>query len=93
MRLKPEKIEQLAGAVYDALAANSEVAFGGDRDKIVHDIKAIITGDLAEEDRIEAEARKILEAHADDIRRMSVSYDQMLRKTMRKLAADKGMVI
>lgn len=93
MRLKPEKIQQLAELVHDSLAQCEELTLNGERDKLVFEIQKIITEDLEDEVKIEEEARQILDKHADDIRRMSVSYDQMLRKTMKKLANDRGMII
>ena len=93
MRLKPEKIEQLGELIYETLLANSEVKVNGERRDVIHEITKVITEDFQAEAEIEAEAQAILEQHEDDMRRMGVNHAQMLRKTMRKIARDKGMVL
>ena len=93
MRLRPEKIEQLAELVYSTLGANSQIKLNGAKEDVVFLIRKVITEDLEAEDQIEAEAQKILEDHADDMRRMGVNHAQMLQKTMKKLARDCGMVL
>jgi hypothetical protein len=93
MRLKPEKIEQLAELVYDHLAEVDEAKLQGARRDVVFVIRQTIEEDLQAEEAIEAEARRILEEHEDDMRRMGVSWEQMLRKTKQKLARDRGMVL
>ena len=93
MRLKPEKIEQLTELIYDHLATIDEVALHGERSEIVFLIRNVITEDLQAEDDIEAEARRLLEEHEDDLRRVGASWDQMLRKTKQKIARDRGVVL
>lgn len=93
MRLKPEKIEQLATLIYDTLAANPEVKLNGEKKDAVFEIVKAVTEDLKAEDDIEAEARKILEAHEDEIRRSGVRYDQALWKAKQKIARDKGFIL
>ena len=93
MRLRPEKIERLAELVYDSLKEHKELKLNGERETILFAIRGVITEDMEAEEEIEAEARKILDDHEDDMRRMGVSLDQMLRKTKQKLARDRGMVL
>lgn len=93
MRLKPEKIEQLAELVYDALGTHEEMKLQGERENVIALIRNTITEDLEEEDRIKDEAASILEEHADDIRRTGANYNELHRKTVQKLARDKGMVL
>ena len=93
MRLKPEKIERLAELVYDSLKEHKELKLNGERETILFAIRGVITEDMEAEEAIEAEARKILDDHEDDMRRMGVNLDQMLRKTKQKLARDRGMVL
>jgi hypothetical protein len=93
MRLRAEKIQQLAELVYGTLSANPDLQLSGRKEDVVHAIQAVITEDLAEEIAIEDEAKKILEKHANEIRRTGASYDQMFRKTKEKIARDRGMVL
>ena len=93
MRLKPEKIDQLADLIHAALAANPEVELAESADKIKALIRQTIHEDLAAEDQIEEEARKLLEPHMDEIQRKSMSFDKMLLKTKQKLAQERKMVL
>jgi len=93
MRLKPEKIEQLAELVYETLAANSEVRLSGEKKDVVFQIGKAITEDLKIEEEIEVEARKLLEQHENELRRTGVRFDQAIWKMKKKLAQDKGFVI
>jgi hypothetical protein len=93
MRLKPEKIQQLAELIHDSLAANSQVKINRDRAAIAFEIGKIITEDLQTEDEIEAEARRLLEQHQDDLRRSGVRLDQAIWKAKQKIARDRGFVL
>lgn len=93
MRLKPEKIEQLADLVHDTLAKNANLKLQGEKKDITFEIRKVITEDLEAEDQLEADARKILEKHEDEMRRTNVSFDQALRKTKQKLARDRGIIL
>lgn len=93
MRLKPEKIEQLASIIVDTLAANPEVTLGEDRGKIAGLIKRVITEDMQAEDEIEAEARKLLEQYMDEIRHKGASYDKLFQKAKQKIAQERKMVL
>ena len=93
MRLRPEKIERLAELVYDSLKEHKELKLNGERETILFAIRGVITEDMEAEEAIEAEARKILDDHEDDMRRMGGNLEQMLRKTKQTLARDRGMVL
>ena len=93
MRLKPEKIEQLSELIYETLARNPEVRLKSERKDVVFQIARVITEDLQAEEGIEAEARKLLEEHENDLRRTGVRFDQALWKMKQKIARDKGFVL
>jgi hypothetical protein len=93
MRLKPEKIEELAGLVHEALAANPELKLQESREKIVHLIRLAIQEDLMAEDAIEEEARRLLGEHMDEIQRKGMSFDMMLLKAKQRIAQERKMVL
>ncbi len=93
MRLRPEKIEHLAGLILDSLSANADVKIQGERAAVIGEVGKIITEDLQTEEEIETEARKLLDAHQDEMRRTNIRYDQALRKTKQKIARDRGFVL
>lgn len=93
MRLKPEKIEQLAELIHESLGKNPEVKLQGEKKDIVAEIAKAITEDLQAEDQIEEEARKTLEKHADELRRSGLRSDEALRKVKIKIARDRGFTL
>lgn len=90
MRLRPEKVQQLAEFIHDSLKANPGVALAGERRDIAFEIAKVINEDLKTEERIEAQARKVLDEHADAIKGANARYDQMLKRAMQKIARDEG---
>ena len=93
MRLDPEKIELLARLVYEGLKDREGIKLTLPRDDVIVAIAGVITEDLKAEDEIEAEARKMLEAHEEQFQRTGASHHEVLRKTVEKLARDRKMVI
>jgi len=93
MRLKPEKIEHLAGIIFEALAAQRELELAEGRDKITALIRKAIADDFKAEDEIEVEAHRLLEAFKDDIQRKGASYEKLFNKAKQKLARERKMVL
>lgn len=93
MRLKPEKIENLAEVIFEALTANKEVGVSESREKVTGLIRQIITADMKAEEEIEAEAHKKLEAVKDQIARQGASYDKLFQKAKQQIARERKMVI
>jgi uncharacterized protein len=93
LRLTPEKVRQLADLVVHSLEQNPEVELRAKPDELRAVVAGIITDDLKEEEAIEAEARKKLELHRDQIKRSGANFDEMLRKMIRKEAQDRGFTL
>lgn len=93
MRLTPVKVKQLADLVAHTLEDNPEVDVKIKADDLRATIEKIITEDLKEEEEIEAEARRTLEQHREQIRRTGANFDEMLQKSIRKLARDRGFTL
>ena len=92
MRLKPEKIEDLANKILQGFKADSDVLIRGAENDVLHEIKSVITMDLKREDDIEEEARKILQLHLKRIYRDDISFSDLLRKAKRQMAKERGLV-
>ena len=56
-------------------------------------IRQVVMDNLASEDRLDAEARKLLLDHAKLIKESSADYRQLLGKVKEKLARDRGFVL
>ena len=93
MRLKSEKIEQLAGVIVKALEANGEVTLGESPEDVTRLIQQVIAEDMQLEDEIEEEARRVLDEHVNMIQRKGVSYDSMLRKVKKRIARERKIVL
>ena len=93
MRLKPEKIEDLASSIIEELEKNEEIAFRVNRDEIFHEIKNIITVDLQREDDLEEEVREILKQHMNRIYRDDVSFMDLVRTAKKQMAKERGLVL
>lgn len=93
MRLKPEQIQMLARVAYDALAAEDAVEMKSSRDTVLHQIEEVIREDLKAEEDLEAEARRLLDQHRDQIKVRGGNYDEMVRMTVKRLARERKMVL
>lgn len=56
-------------------------------------VRHVIAENLAGEERLEADARKLLLDHAKAIKDSSADYRQLLGKVKEKLARDRGFVL
>ena len=93
MRLKPERIEQLAKVVVKSLGEVKELSFTEGVDKVEALVRGVITEDMQEEEAIEEEARRMLDMHRDAIEMRGVAYDGLLRKAKAKVAQERKFVL
>lgn len=56
-------------------------------------VRHVVLENLAAEDRIDADARQLLLAHAKDIRDKGADYRQLLSKVREKLARERGFIL
>ena len=53
----------------------------------------VMLDELSVEDRINEEARKILEQHGDEMKQVGASYEEMFKKVKRQLVRDRKVVL
>ena len=53
----------------------------------------VVLDELSVEDRINEEARKILEQHNEEMKLVGASYDEMFKKVKRQLVRDRKVVL
>jgi hypothetical protein len=53
----------------------------------------VMLDELGVEDRINEEARKILEQHGDEMKQVGASYEEMFKKVKRQLVRDRKVVL
>jgi hypothetical protein len=80
MRLSRDKVNKLAHAVTDALAGMDEVDFIEDRNSIRLEVRRIMEELLAQEAKIDAEARRKIESQKRTILEGSQEWDILYRK-------------
>jgi hypothetical protein len=64
-----------------------------DETRVRQAIARVIVENLQSEEQLDAEARRILQDYARDIREQGLDYRQLFTKTREKLARDKGFVL
>lgn len=80
MRLTREKIVRLSHKMMDVLVANNDVEFVEDRDTIRQQIVALLTNQLREEEKWDAEARKKIASMKKEILEDSEEWSVLYRK-------------
>lgn len=93
MRLKPEKIESLAGKVANALKAHKRAELLVPLDQVQGAVRRVIHDDLKREMQLEKEAEEILRQHQMAINRQNMSYNTLLDRTKRELARQRKIVL
>jgi len=53
----------------------------------------VMLDELSVEDRINEEARKILEEHGEEMKQVGASYEEMFKKVKRQLVRDRKVVL
>jgi len=64
-----------------------------DETRVRKTIQRVIVDNLAAEEQLDVEARRILQGYARDIREKGLDYRQLFTKTREKLARDRGFVL
>ena len=91
MKIKREQLERLAAALVERYHDKQLIAADADNDRLKDRIVNILSGNFAEEDAIEEEARAMLAVHARATRDMDPYKMFLLAK--QKLAAKKGFIL
>ena len=88
--------EEIAGRIGEAITkrlVGRRFIEAKDESRVRQAIQRVIVDNLAAEDQLDVEARRILQAHARDIRDQGLDYRQLFTKTREKLARDRGFVL
>ncbi len=93
MRLKPEKVENLAKKVATALKTLKRLEMVAPADQVEGAVRRIILEDLRREDALEKEAEEILKKHRISIDRQNMSYNTLVSRTKQELARKKKIIL
>lgn len=93
MRLSKELIRRIAEAMTDALESKGLASFVASKQEAAQAVAAVITDDLAAEDRLNAEVEKVLSAYESEIKQGQMDYRKVFELTKQKLARERGIVL
>ncbi|TMQ27536.1 MAG: DUF507 family protein [Candidatus Rokuibacteriota bacterium] len=83
----------MADAVVKRLVARKIVEVRGDESALKGTIRHVLVDNLAAEERLDADARKLLLEHAKMIKDSAADYRQLLGKVKEKLARERGFIL
>jgi hypothetical protein len=82
----------MATQVLKRLTAASLIQY--DQPEYVNEVMTqVMLDELSVEDRINEEARKILEQHGEEMKQLGASYEEMFKKVKRQLVRDRKVVL
>jgi hypothetical protein len=93
MKLSPAKIEDLSDKMIDALAEIEGVMFQANDHELRIAISEIMTDELTIEERLDAEIHQMLQAYKYEITMERLSYDDLFKKTKRRLISERKLVL
>jgi hypothetical protein len=92
MRGRDEIAGRIGQAILKRLIARRFVE-AKDEARVSQALQRVIAENLSTEEQLDAEARRILQDYARDIREKGLDYRQLFAKTKEKLARDRGFVL
>lgn len=93
MRLRPERVANLAKKVMAALREHQRVEFVASQEQVELAIRGVILTDLRREDDLEKEAEEILRQYRQKIDMNNMSYNTLVTKTKAELAKKRRIVL
>ena len=83
----------MADAVVKRLTTRKVVEVRGDETHVRAAIRRVVVENIAAEERLEADARKLLLDHAKMIKDSAADYRALLGKVKEKLARERGFIL
>lgn len=93
MRVSKERVRHMAESVAAHLQQDGQLDIAGDRKAFVDSLEQAITGELAIEDRLNAEVRQMLKAYEKQIEQGQVDYQRMFTMIKVKLVRERGIIL
>ncbi len=93
MKLKEEKIDNLARKILSALSSNVNIKLNAPEDKVLHEIKNVFLKDFKREDELDEEIHKKLKDNIDKLQKVNVNYSEIFRKAKIQIAKEKKIVL
>lgn len=92
MQFPREYVTYMTGQVLKRLTAAGLIQY--EQPEYVKEVMTqVMLDELSVEDRINEEARKILEQHGEEMKQVGASYEEMFKKVKRQLVRDRKVVL
>ena len=93
MLLSRDYIGYMAAELAKRLVANGMIETATPVPALAERIRVKMAEEITVEDRLNEEVREILNKHADEMRRTSVSYQEMYKKVKGELARQRKLIL
>ena len=93
MSRRDEIAKRMADAVVKRLTTRKIVEVRGDESALRMAIRHVVADNLAAEEKLDADARKLLLDHAKMIKDSAADYRALLGKVKEKLARERGFIL
>ncbi|MHB8655995.1 MAG: DUF507 family protein [Terriglobia bacterium] len=92
MHYQREYVAYMAKQVLKRLSAANLVQID-QADYVTEVMTQVMLDELGVEDRLNEDVRKILEQHAEEMKRTGAAYDEMFKKVKKQLVRDRKVVL
>jgi hypothetical protein len=93
MSRREEIARRMAEAVVKRLTTRKVVEVRGDENHLRAAIRRVVVDNIAAEEQLDADARKLLLEHAKMIKDSAADYRALLGKVKEKLARERGFIL
>ena len=93
MRMTKERIRHISSAVLDRLKSQQLFDVTGSKEKLVNALEKSITDELAVEDRLNAEVRKMLKQFDAEFDSGRADYQKMFVMVKSKLVKERSIIL
>ncbi len=93
MLLSRDYVTYMAQELVKRLLADQMIETKGTPEELTQRVRQAMAEELAVEERVNEEARQILNDHSDEMRRTGVSYQEMFKKVKAQLAKDRKLIL
>lgn len=92
MHMQREYVSYMARQVLKRLSAGGLIQYE-QADYVTEVLTQVMLDEIAVEDRLNDEVRKILEEHGEEMKKVGASYEEMFKKVKRQLVRERKVIL
>lgn len=92
MHMQREYVAYMARQVLKRLSAGGLIQYE-QADYVTEVLTQVMLDEIAVEDRLNDEVRKILEEHGEEMKKVGASYEEMFKKVKRQLVRERKVIL